>query len=102
MAGPASSGRATVTRSYRRDLGGAWWAALAVVTVVLGLVGRGAGGFWSVFLWSIVGFVLGSLVALFVAARVVPASSEEEAFERFDGHDSPADGGADRGKTLQP
>lgn len=102
MAGPASSGRATVTRSYRRDLGGAWWAALAVVTVVLGLVGRGAAGFWSVFLWSIVGFVLGSLVALFVVSRVVPASSEEEAFERFDELGSSADGGGDPGRTMQP
>lgn len=102
MGEPASSGRVTVSLSYRRDLGGAWWAALAVVTVVLGLVGRGAGGFGSVFLWSSVGFVLGSLVALFVAARVVPASSEEEAFERFDGRGGSAGGGADGGNTMQP
>lgn len=75
----ASSGPTTVTRWCRRDLGGGWWAALVVVTVALGLVGRGSSGFWSVFLWSIVGFVLGSLVALFVAGRLVRARSEEEA-----------------------
>jgi hypothetical protein len=102
MGQPLSGGRVTVTRSYRRDLGGAWWAALVVVTVALGLVGRGAGGFWSVFLWSVVGFVLGSLVALFVAARVVPASSKEEAFESFGEQDGSADRGGDDGRGVQP
>ena len=85
MSQPVPDGRTTVTRWCRRDLGGAWWAALAVVTVALGLVGRAASGFWSVFLWSIVGFVLGSLVSLFVAARAVPARSEEEARELTSG-----------------
>lgn len=79
MSQPVPGGRTTVTRWCRRDLGGGWWTSLVVVTVALGLVGRGTYGFWSVFLWSIVGFVLGSLLSLFVAGRRVPARSEEEA-----------------------
>lgn len=74
-----SSGK-TVKRAYRRGIGGAWWTALVVVTVLLGLIGRSDSGFWSVFLWSIVGFVAGSLVAIAVVGRVVAASSEDEAF----------------------
>ena len=70
----------TVTRSYRRGLGGLWWAALAVVTVLLGFFGRSDGGFWSVFLWSVVAFVLGSLAAIALAGRLVPGRSESEAF----------------------
>lgn len=101
MAEPTSSGRATVTRSYRRDLGVAWWAAMVVVTVLLGLVGRGSGGFWSVFLWSIVGFVLGSLVSLFVVCRLVPAVSEEEAFEGLSEEDGLAERGGDGGKPVR-
>ena len=72
-----SSGK-TVKRAYRRGVGGAWWtAALVVVTVLLGVIGRSDSGFWSVFLWSIVGFVGGSLVAIAVAGRLVAASSED-------------------------
>jgi hypothetical protein len=74
-----SSGK-TVKRAYRRGIGGAWWTALVVVTVLLGLIGRSDSGFWSVFLWSIVGFVAGSLMTIAVAGRLVPASSEDEAF----------------------
>ena len=74
-----SSGR-TVKRAYRRGIGTAWWTALVVVTVLLALIGRSDSGFWSVFLWSIVGFVAGSLVAIAVAGRVVAARSEDEAF----------------------
>jgi hypothetical protein len=70
----------TVTRRYRRDIGGAWWMGLVVVTVLLGLLGRGESGFWSVFLWSVVGFVLGSLAAMGLAGRLVPDRSEDEAF----------------------
>ncbi|WP_207555710.1 hypothetical protein [Intrasporangium flavum] len=69
-----------VTRRYRTEVGASWWAALAVVTVALGLLGRSAGGFWSPFLWSVVTFVLGSLVALAVSAARVPARSADEAF----------------------
>ena len=69
----------TVSRAYRRGIGGAWWMALVVVTALLGMIGRSDSGFWSVFLWSIVGFVVGSLVAMAVAGRLVPASSEDEA-----------------------
>jgi hypothetical protein len=68
------------TRAYRTEVGATWWAALVVVTVVLGFVGRGSSGFWSPFLWSVVGFVLGSLVTLAVSAARVPARSEAEAF----------------------
>ena len=46
----------------------------------LGFLGRSDSGFWSGFLWSIVGFVVGSLVGIAVAGRVVPARSEDEAF----------------------
>ncbi|WP_461046241.1 hypothetical protein [Terrabacter koreensis] len=52
-----------------RPLGWPWWAALVVVTVVLGFAGRSDGGFWGVFLWSVVGFVVGSLVAIAVTGR---------------------------------
>lgn len=56
------------TRS-RGAVGWQWWAALVTVTVLLGFAGRGDGGFWGVFLWSIVGFVVGSLVAIAVTGR---------------------------------
>lgn len=80
MAQQAPSSGQPVTRSYRRGIGGAWWTALVVVTVVFGLLGRSDSGFWSVFLWSIVGFVVGSLVTIALAGRLVPATSEDEAF----------------------
>jgi hypothetical protein len=79
MAQQAHSRGSAGKRRYRTGIGGAWWAALAVVTVALGLLGRSGSGFWSVFLWSIVGFVAGSLVSIAVAGRVVPARSEQEA-----------------------
>lgn len=85
MAQQAHSSGKTVTRSYRTGVGGAWWTALVVVTVLLGFVGRSDRGFWSAFLWSIVGFVVGSLVSLAVAARLVPAGSEDEAFADLGG-----------------
>ena len=69
-----------MTRSYRRGIGGAWWASLVVVTVVLGALGHSDSGFWSVFLWSIVGFVVGSLMSIALAGSLVPARSEDEAF----------------------
>jgi len=87
MAQPAHSTEGTVTRSHRRRIGGQWWAALAVVTVLLGFLGRSDSGFWSVFLWSVVGFVLGSLLAIALAARLVPARSEDEAFAVWAGVD---------------
>lgn len=90
---PAHGTPRTVTRSYRRDLGATWWAALVVVTVVLGLIGRGSSGFWSVYLWSIVGFVLGSLVSLYVAGRVVPARFDDQALATS----RPAEGSQDSG-----
>ena len=75
------TGRArTVTRTYRTDIGLTWWGALLVVTIVLGFVGRSDGGFWGAFLWSVVGFVLGALIAIALSARLVPARSEDEAF----------------------
>ena len=80
MSQQAPSSGKTVTRSYRTGVGGAWWTALVVVTVLLGLVGRGDRGFWSSFLWSVVGFVVGSLVAIAVAGRLVSARSADEAF----------------------
>ena len=80
MSQQAPSSGKTVTRSYRTGVGGTWWTALVVVTVLLGFLGRSDSGFWSGFLWSIVGFVVGSLVAIAVAGRLVPARSEDEAF----------------------
>ncbi|NUR79911.1 MAG: hypothetical protein HOQ21_05640 [Dermatophilaceae bacterium] len=56
-----------------RPLGWQWWAALVVVTVLLGSLGRSDGGFWGVFLWSVVGFVVGSVVAIVMKGRE-PAS----------------------------
>ncbi len=73
-------GPSRVTRAYRTEVGGSWWAALVVVTALLGLAGRSEGGFWSPFLWSVVAFVLGSLVAIAVSAARVPARSADEAF----------------------
>lgn len=87
MAQQAPSSGKTVTRSYRRGVGGTWWTSLVVVTVLLGLLGRSDSGFWSVFLWSIVGFVVGSLVAIALAGRLVTARSEDEAFADLVGAD---------------
>ena len=58
-----------------RPLGWEWWTSLVVVTVALGFAGRSDGGFWGVFLWSVVGFVLGSLVAIAVTGRGTRASA---------------------------
>ena len=85
MSQQAHSSGKTVTRSYRTGVGGAWWTALVVVTVLLGFLGRSDGGFWSGFLWSIVGFVVGSLVAIAVSGRRVPARSADEAFADLGG-----------------
>lgn len=71
----------------RGAVGWQWWAALVIVTVLLGFAGRGDGGFWGVFLWSIVGFVVGSLLTIAVAGRLVRARSEEEAFAGLFGSD---------------
>lgn len=87
MAQQAHSDGKRVTRRYRRGVGGAWWTSLVVVSVLLGFVGRSDSGFWSVFLWSIVGFVVGSLVAIALAGRLVPATSEDEAFAGLVGVD---------------
>ena len=73
-------GRMRVTRRYRTEIGASWWVALLVATAALGLVGRASEGFWSPFLWSVVGFVLGSLVAIAVSGAVVPARSADAAF----------------------
>lgn len=76
---PHESG--TVTRRFRTDVGTAWWVALVAVPLVLGLFGRGqSGGFWSVFLWSVVAFVVGALVAHAIAGALVKPQSEAEAF----------------------
>lgn len=69
-----------VTRRYRASVGASWWGALLVVTIALGFVGRSDGGFWGAFLWSVVGFVIGTLVAIAISGRVVAARSEAEAF----------------------
>ena len=100
-AAPHSDGETrvtTVTRTCRRDLGAGWWVAMVVVTVALGVVGRGSSGFWSVFLWSIVGFVLGSLVALFIAGRLVSARSDVEGLDLPGGGDRAAHGSGTAGK----
>ena len=89
-------GRSRVTRRYRTEIGASWWAVLLVVTVLLGLLGRGDGGFWSPFLWSVVGFVLGSLVAIAVSAAVVPARSEQDALAELVGPASHRGPGVDR------
>jgi hypothetical protein len=68
-----------VTGRYRTDIGGWWWLALVVVATVLGFVGRSDGGFWGAFLWSVVGFVIGTLLTIAVSARLVPARSEDKA-----------------------
>ena len=92
MAQQAHASGSTVKRWYRTSIGGAWWTALVVVTVALGFLGRSDSGFWSGFLWSIVGFVVGSLVCIAVAGHFVPAQSEDEAFaDLHDGQDE-ADG----------
>jgi hypothetical protein len=59
----------------RVELGATWWVALAVVTTGLGVVGRDGPGFLSVFLWSIVGFVSGALIAIAVRGRVTQGGS---------------------------
>ncbi|MFC7595048.1 hypothetical protein ACFQU3_07035 [Terrabacter sp. GCM10028922] len=74
----AHASRAVTARPRERvDLGVAWWAALVVVSTALGLVGLNDRGFLSVFLWSVVGFVLGSLVAIAVRGRVARDGSRE-------------------------
>ena len=85
MAQQAHSSGKTVTRSYRTGVGGAWWTALVVVTVLLGFLGRSDGGFWSGFLWSIVGFVVGSLVADRGGRAARAGRSEDEAFAGLGG-----------------
>jgi len=80
MAQQARGRARRVSRRYRTDIGPTWWAALVVVTVVLGFIGRNDSGFWSAFLWSVVGFVVGSLVAIAVSARLFPARSADQAF----------------------
>jgi 4-hydroxybenzoate polyprenyltransferase len=74
----------TVTRRYRADIGLSWWGALVVVTVILGVMGRGDGGFWGAFLWSVVGFVVGTLVAIAISSRRVGPRTEDEAFADLD------------------
>ena len=93
MAQQAHTSGNSVTRSYRTGIDGAWWAALVVVTVLLGFLGRSDSGFWSAFLWSIVGFVVGSLVAIAVAGRLVSAPSEDEAFAHLGGATASGSGG---------
>lgn len=58
-----------------RSFGWQWWTSLVVVTVLSGFAGRDDGGFWGVFLWSVVGFVVGSLVAFAVTGRATAAAS---------------------------
>jgi hypothetical protein len=66
------------TAAQRSPVGWQWWVALVVVTVGLGFLGRGDGGFWGVFLWSIVGFVVGSLVSIAVAGRAETPGSRAD------------------------
>lgn len=68
---------ATARPRERVELGVAWWAALVVVSTALGLVGLSDRGFLSVFLWSVVGFVVGSLIAIAVRGRVTRDGSKE-------------------------
>ena len=93
MAQQAHTSGNSVTGSYRTGIDGAWWAALVVVTVLLGFLGRSDSGFWSAFLWSIVGFVVGSLVAIAVAGRLVSARSEDEVFAHLGGATASGSGG---------
>jgi hypothetical protein len=50
------------------------------VPLVLALIGRDSGGFLSMFLWSVVAFIVGALAAYALAGVLVPPQSEEEAF----------------------
>jgi hypothetical protein len=68
---------ATARPRERVELGVVWWAALVVVSTALGLVAQNERGFLSVFLWSIVGFVVGSLIAIAVRGRVARDGSGE-------------------------
>ena len=61
-------------QAYRVRLGAAWWVALTVVAVGAGLLGMGSRGFLSTALWSVVAFVVGSLVAIAVSAPGRPAA----------------------------
>jgi hypothetical protein len=55
----------------------AWWAALVVVSTAQGLVGLIDRGLLSVLLWSVVGFVVGSLIAIALRGRVTRDGSKE-------------------------
>ena len=84
MAEQSPVGASMTTRRYRTDIGPGWWGALVVVTLALGFVGRDDGGFWSAFLWSVVGFVIGTLIAIAVSGRLVSARSQEQALADLD------------------
>ena len=72
------AGRVVTARPGERvELGVAWWAALVAVSTALGLVGLHGRGFLSAFLWSVVGFVVGSLIAIAVSGRVTRGSARE-------------------------
>ncbi|MFM6848108.1 MAG: hypothetical protein ACKOVB_03275 [Terrabacter sp.] len=43
----------------------------------MGFTGRSDGGFWGVFLWSVVGFVVGSLVAIAITGRGTASQPDE-------------------------
>jgi hypothetical protein len=77
------------------EMGWAWWLAVLLVPLALGVLGRNeAGGFTSVFLWGIVAFVAGSLAAF----RIAAASGGREPVQRLAsgrsprGSDTPAGG----------
>lgn len=67
-----------VEQRYRVELGREWWVAVAAVPAILGVIGAiGAGdGFLHVFLWCVVAFCIGTVIALVVAALVVPAETD--------------------------
>jgi hypothetical protein len=67
-----------VEQRYRVELGREWWVAVVAVPAILGVIGAiGAGdGFLHVFLWSVVAFCIGTVIALVVAALVVPAETD--------------------------
>jgi hypothetical protein len=72
-----ASRAATAPPRERAEVGATWWVALVVVSTALGLVGLNDRGFLSVFLWSVVGFVVGSLIAIAVRGRVTRDGSRE-------------------------
>lgn len=71
MLQPGTGDGKTAERRRRRDLGPEWWVAVVLVPAVLALVGAGA-GILHIFLWSVVAFCIGTVIAFAAAAFLVP------------------------------